>query len=141
MVERSSLGEERKADTDLLFPMSKPPNSSVNLFLKKGVDFDRLKRQGRRIQTPMFNLVLLDRPEACPRVGIIVGRRLGKAVVRNRAKRVFRELARTTRMEFVRGKEFLIFPKRKVLQSHHRTIREAWRAVLTQAGLLAPCYR
>lgn len=136
MVEGSWRGAERKEDTDLLFPMSKRPNSPVNLFVKKGVDFNRLKRQGRRIQTPMFNLMWLERPEAGPRVGIIVGRRLGKAVLRNRAKRIFRELARTTRMEFVNGREFLIFPKRKAVQSQHSTIRGVWRAALTEAGLI-----
>jgi len=82
----------------------------------------------------------VERPDASTRLGIIVGRRLGKAVVRNRAKRVFRELARTTRMEFVGGKEFLIFPKRKALQSRHCTVREAWRVALTEAGLLDPCH-
>ena len=116
--------------------MSKRPNSPENLFLKKGVDFNRLKRQGRRIQTPMFNLVWLERPKASPRVGIIVGRRLGKAVIRNRAKRIFRELARTTRMEYVNGKEFLIFPKRKAVQSLHSNIRGVWRGALTEAGLI-----
>ncbi|MDX1411106.1 MAG: ribonuclease P protein component, partial [Nitrospirales bacterium] len=74
-----------------------------------------------------------------PRLGIIVGRRFGNAVLRNRAKRVFRELARTTRVEMGGGKEFLIFPKRKALQSRPGTVREAWRVALRDAGLLAPC--
>ena len=81
----------------------------------------------------------MESANATTRVGIIVGRRLGKAVVRNRAKRVFRELARTTRLEFVGRKELLVFPKKKVLLTRHGTIREAWRAALSEAGLLAPC--
>jgi len=140
MVGGSSRGEERKGGTSLRFPMSKTPNSSSDLFFKKGVDFDRVKRHGQRLQTPHFNVVFVERPDASTRLGIIVGRRLGKAVVRNRAKRVFRELARTTRMEFVGGKEFLIFPKRQALQSRHCTVREAWRVALTEAGLLNPCH-
>lgn len=139
MVEGSLQGEERKGGTGSRFPMSKTSLSPSDLFIKKGVDFDRVKRRGQRVQTPHFNLVFVERPDASPRLGIIVGRRFGKAVLRNRAKRVFRELARTTRVELVDGKEFLIFPKRKALQSRHCTVREAWRVALREAGLLAPC--
>ena len=139
MVEGSSPGEERKGGTGSRFRMSKASLSPSGLFLKKGVDFDRVKRRGQRLQTPHFNVVFVERPDASPRLGIIVGRRFGKAVLRNRAKRVFRELARTTRVEMVGGKEFLIFPKRKALQSRHSTVREAWRVALRDAGLLAPC--
>ncbi len=120
--------------------MSKNSNSSSDLFFKKGVDFHRVKRSGQRLQTPHFNLAFGDRPHVTTRLGIIVGRQFGKAVLRNRAKRVFRELARTTRKEFVGGKEFLIFPKRKALQSRHVTVRDAWRVALTEAGLLDPCH-
>lgn len=141
MVEGSSQGEERKGGTGSRFPMSKISHSPSDLFIKKGVDFDRVKRSGQRLQTPHFNLVFVERPDARPRMGIIVGRRFGKAVLRNRAKRVFRELARTTRIELVGGKEFLIFPKRKALQSRHGTVREAWRVTLREAGLLDPCPR
>lgn len=133
-------GEERKVDTDWRFRMSNSGKSRLDLFLKEGVEFDRIKRHGRRIQTPMFNLVFLERPDTSSRMGIVVGRHFGKAVNRNRAKRVFRELARTTRMEFVSGKEFLIFPKKKVLQSRHCTIREVWRTALADAGLIEPCF-
>lgn len=140
MAGGSSLGEERKGGTGLRFPMSKTSNSPSDLFFKKGSEFDRVKRHGQRLQTPHFNLVFGERPHASTRLGIIVGRRFGKAVLRNRAKRVFRELARTTRIEFVGGKEFLIFPKRKAIQSRHGTVREAWRVTLTEAGLLDPCH-
>jgi ribonuclease P protein component len=140
MDEGSSPGEERKDGNGLRFPMSKTSNSPSDLFIKKGVDFDRVKRRGQRLQTPHFNLVFVESPHVRTRLGIIVGRRFGKAVLRNRAKRVFRELARTTRIELVGGKEFLIFPKRKALQSSHGTVREAWRVTLTEAGLLDPCY-
>lgn len=136
----SSQGEEKKGDTASLFLMSNIANSPSGLFFKKGVEFVRVKRRGQRLQTPYFNLIFLDRPQTPTRLGIIVGRRFGKAVLRNRAKRVFRELARTTRMEFIDGKEFLIFPKRKALENPHCSVREVWRVALTEAGVLAPCH-
>ncbi len=140
MAERSLQGEERKGGTGSRFPMSKNSLLTSDFFFKKGFDFERVKRRGQRMQTPHFTLVFIERPHASTRMGIIVGRRFGKAVLRNRAKRVFRELARTTRIEFLGGKEFLIFPKRKALQSRHCTLREAWRVALAEAGLLDPCH-
>jgi ribonuclease P protein component len=140
MAGGSSQGEERRGGTGSRFPMSKNFKSSSDLFIKKGVDFDRVKRRGQRLQTPHFNVAFVERPKVTTRLGIIVGRQFGKAVLRNRAKRVFRELARTTRKEFVGGKDFIIFPKRKALQSRHVIVREAWRVALTEAGLLDPCH-
>ena len=140
MAGRCWLEEEKKGGTGSRFPMSRIFSSPTGLFFKAGVDFDRVKRRGRRVQTPHFDLIFGEGPNAGAHLGIIVGRRFGKAVDRNRVKRVFRELARTTRMDLVGGKEFLIFPKRRALRSRHHTIREAWRVALTEAGLLNPCH-
>ena len=140
MAGGSLPGEEKRDGTGLRFQMSKTCHSSTNLFLKKGFEFHRVKHGGQRLQTPHFNLVFVNRPNELTRLGIIVGRRFGNSVLRNRAKRVFRELARTTGKEFVGGKEFLIFPKRKALQSRHVTVRAAWRVALTEAGVLDPCH-
>ena len=140
MVGKFWQDEERKADTNLLSQMSKKIHSSSGLFINKGRDFQRIKREGRRIQTPFFNLIFSDGPQLEARVGIIVGRRLGKAVLRNRVKRVFRELTRTLQLELVAGKEFLVFPKKPVLMNHYHVIGESWRTALFQAGLLGPKY-
>ena len=64
------------------------------LFLRQSADIDRVKKLGRRCQTSLFTM--LTYPSGLPytRVGIVVGKRFGLAVKRNRVKRVFRELAR-----------------------------------------------
>lgn len=136
MVGRFWQDEERKAGRNLPSQMSNKVHSSSALFLNKGKDFQRIKRDGRRIQTPFFNLVFSEGTQLDARVGIVVGRRLGKAVLRNRVKRVFRELTRAIRRELVDGKEFLVFPKKPVLQNHYHVIGESWRTALFQAGLL-----
>lgn len=108
------------------------------LLLRKGVEIERVKREGRRRQTPYFNLVWCAGMSARARTGVIVGRRLGHAVDRNRAKRIFRELARLSRRRLVGGRDILIFPRRQALQVAHATLRDAWLSVLQEEGLVSP---
>ncbi len=114
-----------------------PATTASEFFLRKGADIERVKREGRRRQTPYFNLVWCAGPSSRTRMGVIVGRRLGQAVDRNRAKRIFRELARWARCRLVGGRDILIFPRRQALVVAHLTLRDAWSTVLQQEGLLS----
>ncbi len=111
-------------------------------FLRNSADIERVKQLGHRLQTPLFNLVscpsrsLPDQPPGHTRIGIVVGKRLGTAVVRNRAKRIFRELARHVQDHLIGGQDILIFPRREALSSRHALLREAWLAALRRKGLL-----
>jgi ribonuclease P protein component len=111
-------------------------------FLRNSADIERVKRVGRRFQTPLFNLVscparpLLDQPSGYSRIGIVVGKRLGTAVTRNRAKRIFRELARQVRPHLAAGHDILIFPRREALTVSYQTLRERWLGALKREGLL-----
>jgi ribonuclease P protein component len=59
-------------------------------------EFDAVQQGGRRVSARYF--ILLARPNAlaCERLGIIASRKVGNAVVRNRAKRRLRDLFRRT---------------------------------------------
>jgi ribonuclease P protein component len=66
-------------------------------------EFDHVQKSGRRVSARFF--VLLGRPNAltADRLGIIASRKVGGAVIRNRAKRRVRELfRRQDREEFAR---------------------------------------
>jgi len=62
--------------------------------LRSRGEFDRVQQGGRRVSTKFLTLV--GRPNALDRdrLGIIASRRVGGAVIRNRAKRRLREVFR-----------------------------------------------
>jgi ribonuclease P protein component len=65
------------------------------LVIKKRPDFLAANR-GKRYATPGFVLLVHDRGDADPakRLGITITKKVGNAVIRNRMRRRFRELAR-----------------------------------------------
>jgi len=114
--------------------MTGPPAPRL-LFLRQSSEIERVKRIGRRRQSSVFALLACANGLQDTRVAVIVGKRFGTAVKRNRAKRVFRELARrTTRL--AAGYDMVIFPRREALAISPADLRIAWDAVLRQAGLL-----
>jgi ribonuclease P protein component len=66
--------------------------------LKRRADFLRVAASRRRFVTPGFILQAAPQPQdiadAAPRVGYTASRKVGNAVLRNRAKRRLREIAR-----------------------------------------------
>ena len=65
--------------------------------LRRKRDFERVYADGVRVRTR--NIILYVLPNDLPhsRVGVVTGRRVGKAVRRNRARRLFREAFRRNR--------------------------------------------
>jgi len=108
-----------------------------SLFLRTSRDIEYVKQYGRRISTACFNLLVCRTETDGSRVGIIVGKRFGIAVRRNRAKRLFRELTREVRKELIPGHAVLVFPKRDALGLAFVDLKNTWRATLRRQGLLS----
>lgn len=108
------------------------------VFLRGNRDIQIVKHHGRRITTAFFNLLACEMDDAPSRVGIIVGKRFGNAVRRNRAKRIFRELVRQLHSDLVPGRGLLVFPKRDVLLQSRDELVQAWKSSLERLHLLRP---
>jgi ribonuclease P protein component len=110
----------------------------TTIFLRSSRDIQIVKRYGRRLSTALFNLLAHKMDDVPTRVGIIVGKRFGNAVKRNRAKRVFRELTRQLHPSLVPGRGLLVFPKRDALLQSRDELLHAWKTSLERLHLLRP---
>ncbi|HXX75259.1 MAG TPA: ribonuclease P protein component [Nitrospiraceae bacterium] len=106
------------------------------LFLRNSRDIEFVKQHGRRISTALFNLLVYRTGVDGGQVGIIVGRRFGNAVRRNRAKRIFRELVRQIHVDLLAEPAVLVFPKRDALTQPFATLKVAWRSSFARHHLL-----
>ena len=84
--------------------------------LKTPGEFRRVFRSGQRLDGPLFQLVAAENGGSQHRLGLTVGRKVGGATARNRAKRLLRESFR--RHAFAGGVCFdiVVVPKRELAE-------------------------
>lgn len=119
------------------YAMSKSQKGN-SIFLRASRDIETVKRHGQRVSTASFNLLTYKLDDAPSRVGIIVGKRFGNAVRRNRAKRVFRALVRQRQQDLIPGQALLVFPKREALVQAHEDLTRMWEMSLRRVHLMRP---
>ncbi|MDI6771164.1 MAG: ribonuclease P protein component [bacterium] len=103
--------------------------------LSQEEDFRRVYREGSRRTTAL--LVLHARPNGTEsvRVGLVVGRRLGGAVARNRVRRRLREAIRAERGRIRSGADLVVVPRRAAAAASYAALRGAVCVALDQAGM------
>ena len=96
--------------------------------VRKRREFQEIQAQGRRFSTPSFTLLVHARSDASgPRLGITVSRKVGRAVLRSRTKRLIREAFRATRDMWPNDCDLVIIAHRGGALSLQRVVDE-WRA-------------
>lgn len=69
--------------------------------IRKREEFLHVQQNGKRVSRKFFTLLFVLRPEnKSPRLGIVAAKKIGNAVVRNRAKRLIRESFRCNQSAF-----------------------------------------
>jgi len=96
-------------------------------------DFERAYRAGKRVRLPYLTVVLAPNELGLRRVGLSVSRKVGKAVKRNRIKRVLREIFRRHKELFPQGHDVIFIPKAAILHRSQdeilRDLKEALRGL------------
>lgn len=75
--------------------------------------FAHVRREGRVVPHPLVLCAVLARPNQATRVGFVVSKRVGTAVVRNRVKRVLRAVVRAELPAIAMGYD-IVFTARPV---------------------------
>jgi ribonuclease P protein component len=101
--------------------------------LRQRRDFLRVQATGRRLKTLHFSLCLAPGATERPRLGLVVGRRLGKAVRRNRIKRLLREFFRRHKNMLQLHDIIIIAKKGAGALDYHQVQEELSRVMLPGA--------
>ena len=85
-------------------------------------------------------LVLYARPNrlGVNRVGITTGKKLGHAVVRNRARRRLREVYRLNEALFKPGYDIVVVARHKCVTADFQKLTRAYLSLAEKAGILLP---
>lgn len=104
---------------------------SRNHRLRNRSDFEAVRSAGTRIHCGAFIFQARPRERGeLSRVGIITSRKVGNAVVRNRARRLFRELFREHQAEFCRPVDLVIVVRSTYLRETFQQLEQRFcRAV------------
>lgn len=110
--------------------------------LLKPSDYTRVLKAGRRLRAGPFVLHLAHAGAHAARLGLVIGRRAGAAVVRNRVKRSLREQFRQHRNLFPPGTDLVVVVTRDLTSATAAALRraaaEALRAAARQPAGGAP---
>jgi len=101
--------------------------------IRRHVDFQGVYASGLRIPGRYYTLFSKPNGLAVGRLGIAATKKLGGAVVRNRAKRLIREVFR--RNDIAPGFDIVVVPRRELLSTSLTTIEAEYRASITRRVL------
>ena len=101
-------------------------------------DFDRIYKHGHVLQDDFFRVhyCLLEKLDTPGHLGLTVGKRLGKAVRRNRLKRLLREAFRQ-HPELSLGLELVVQPKTECATLENKIVKEQFLIFLVKLRQLA----
>jgi ribonuclease P protein component len=104
--------------------------------LSSSTDIQRVRRNGRSYAHPLLVLIAQENGLELTRIAVIAGRSVGKAVERNRAKRLIREAVRPLLPELSQGWDLLLLARGPLSGAPFEKVQAALVQLLKRAHLL-----
>jgi len=111
--------------------------------LRKGVlrlrarsEFERVRGEGQAWSHRLLVLIACHNELDVTRVGVAAGKKLGSAVVRNRARRLMREAVRQHAPCMAPGWDMLLIARAAMVRVKMQDVASALESLLRQAGLV-----
>jgi ribonuclease P protein component len=102
--------------------------------IRRRVEFQRVFDAGRRAHGRYLTIIAAPASGPDSRIGIVASKKLGGAVVRNRAKRLIREIFRTQTSPD-RASDLVIIPKTAALQVVATEVVNDYRSTIRRLNL------
>ena len=104
--------------------------------LTSGTDFKRVRRTGKSYAHPLVFLIASPNRERHSRFGVTVGRSLGSAVKRNRAKRRLREALRRLQADVLPGWDLILVARTGLVEAPWPQLLKAIEGLFRKANLI-----
>ncbi len=106
--------------------------------LQKSADFERVRQEGKKYRNRLLVLFVAPNHLGRTRFGFVVGKKRGKAVVRNKLKRRLREAAR---LKLAAGRvkpgyDVVVIPRSEAVTADYHALDAALEDLLYRAHLL-----
>ena len=107
--------------------------------LKENRDFRRVYNKGKSFVNPFFVVYVNKTRWDSVRLGITVGKKIGSAVKRNRAKRVITAAFSTVYPQIQAGYDFVIVARTRILNVKSTEVTSHLLKILNSVGVLKAC--
>lgn len=104
--------------------------------LTRTQDFERMRHEGRGYPHRLMLLSIAPNSLDYNRYGFVVSKRLGNAVIRNRTKRVLREVMRALHPQLQAGYDVVIVARNAGVGKPYDEITRTVHSLFRQAGVL-----
>ncbi|MEJ2746746.1 MAG: ribonuclease P protein component [Anaerolineae bacterium] len=99
-------------------------------------DLQQVRQDSRSWRHPLLILLVKTNQKDVSRFAFVAGRRVGHAVVRNRCKRLMREVVRHHLTEIETGWDMMLIARRPITAVSYHEVETAVLQLLTRAHLL-----
>ena len=93
------------------------------------VDFWKDSRRRKKFKTDHFTLVLRKNDKDAKRLGLVVGRKVGGAVSRNRIKRLIREFFRLNKEKMPESSDYIVLAKENISIKGYQEVFEELKVI------------
>lgn len=104
--------------------------------IRKSTEFKRAYVKGKNYWNRNFTLYIKKNNLNYTRFGIVVTKKLGKAVVRNKIKRKIREINRSLLPLLEEGYDIVLIPKKNTVDLSYEELKKSVEHIYNLAGIL-----
>ena len=98
--------------------------------VKKHEDFNTIINKGKKISNKYMLIFFIEKDFEKPNFGIAVGKKIGNAVMRNKMKRIFRNLVDNNRLLFKNYHNYIIMIKKEATNVPYTVLDEEMKNIL-----------